>query len=107
MITGAKGESGNYFSTPTMAFVPKKQPITLSQSAVFQCSVIGNPKSSVTWLGKRGTPLRSQDGRLEVRHLTVKDAVEYTCIGRNFLGVSSQTAVLTVKERKFHFLLNL
>jgi len=58
----------------------------------------GNPKPSVRWLGKSGTPLRSLDGRLDVRHVTIDDAGEYTCIGRNALGITSQTAILTIIE---------
>lgn len=101
-ITGAKGESGDSFSPPAMVISPMKQTTVTKYNAVFQCYVVGNPKPTVTWVGKSGTPLRSQDGRLEVRHLTVEDAVEYTCIGRNFLGITSQTAILTVEKRKFH-----
>ena len=63
----------------------------------------GNPKPSVTWLGQNSTPLKSRDGRLEVREVTLDDVGEYTCIGRNLLGIASQTAILNVKESKFHF----
>ena len=87
-----------------MVISPMKQMTVPNYNAVFQCSVVGNPKPTVTWLGKSGTPLKSQDGRLEVRHFGVEEAVEYTCIGRNFLGITSQTAVL--KICKFHFLFN-
>lgn len=95
-IPGAKGEHGDSFQPPTLVISPMKHAITENQSAVFQCSVGGNPKPTITWLGKSGTPLRSMDGRLDVRHATFDDAGEYTCIGRNALGITSQTAFLTI-----------
>ena len=87
-----------------MVIFPMKKSVGDTLNAVFQCSVGGNPKPTVTWFGKNSTPLTSPDGRLEVRQVTFDDAGEDTCIGRNLLGIASQTAVFNV-ERKFHFLL--
>lgn len=100
---GPQAEPGESFSPPTVVISPMKKTITVKQSAVFQCSVGGKPKPRVTWLGQSSTPLKNRDGRLEVREVTLDDVGEYTCIGRNLLGIASQTAILNVKEGKFHF----
>ena len=103
-IPGAKAEANESFSSPTVVISPMKQTFKPKQSAVFQCSVGGNPKPTVSWLGKNSTPLTSREERLEMHDLTPDDAGEYTCIGRNLLGIASQTAILFVKEGKFHLL---
>ena len=66
-IPGTKGEPGESISTPAVVISPVNQTVRENQSAVFQCSVSGNPKPTVTWLGKSSAPLTSRDGRLEVR----------------------------------------
>ena len=105
-ILGAKGERGDSFSSPTMVILPRKQTTPEKHDAVFECAVVGNPKPTITWLGKNGSPLRSQDGRLDLAQVNSDDAGEYTCIGRNLLGITSQTAVLTVLQGKFHCLID-
>lgn len=100
-ILGAKGEPGDSFSPPTMVIFPRKQTIVQNHDAVFQCTVVGNPKPIITWLGKSSSPLRSQDGRLDLGQVNFVDAGQYTCIGRNSLGITSQTAILTVKPGTF------
>ena len=104
-LLGAQGEPGDSFSVPTMVIFPRKQTIAPAQNAVFQCTVVGNPKPTITWLGKSSSPLKSQDGRLDLGQVNFDDAGEYTCIGRNSLGITSQTASLTV-ERKFNCLID-
>jgi len=104
---GVKAEPGESFSPPTVVISPMKQTIIPKQSAVFQCSVGGNPNPTVTWITKSSTPIRSSDGRLELRDVTLDDVGEYTCIGKNLLGIASQTAILIAKEGKFRFLFNL
>lgn len=42
----------------------------------------------MTWLDESSTSLRNIDGRLEVRDVTLDDAGEYTCIGRNLRGTA-------------------
>ena len=96
-MPGAKGEPGESISPPKVKISPVKQTIKENQSALFQCSVSGNPKPTVTWLGKSGTP--NPDGRLEVSHVTLDDAGEYTCIGKNVLGAANQTAMLIVQGK--------
>jgi len=105
-IPGTKGEPGESISSPTVVISPINQTVKENQSAVFQCSVRGNPKPTVTWLGASSTPLRSRDGRLEVHDVTLEDTGEYTCIARNLLGTANQTALLIV-EGKFKGLINL
>ncbi|KAL9961345.1 hypothetical protein ACROYT_G030263 [Oculina patagonica] len=96
-ITGEKGEPGESISPPTVVISPMNQTVKENQSAVFQCSVSGNPKLTVRWLGPSSAPLRSLDGRLEFRHVTLDDAGEYTCVGRNLLGTVNKTAVMIVE----------
>ncbi len=96
-IPGAKGEPGESISPPTVVITPMNQTVKENQTAVFQCSVSGNPKPMVTWLGANRSPLRSPDGRLEVRHVTLDDAGQYTCVGRNLLGTANKTAVMIVE----------
>ena len=69
---------------------------------MFQCSVRGNPKPTVKWLGADSTPLSGRfsfdrDGRLEVRHVTLDDAGKYTCVGRNLLGTANKTTTMIVE----------
>ena len=105
-IPGAKGEPGESISPPTVVISPMNQTVKENQTAVFQCSVSGNPKPSVTWLGANSTPLRSHDGRLEVRHVTLDDAGQYTCVGRNLLGTANKTTMMIVEgiARRFIYL---
>ena len=55
-ILGAKGEPGDSFTPPTTVIFPRKQTIAEKHNVVFQCSVIGNPKPTITWLGKGSSP---------------------------------------------------
>ena len=84
---------------------PINQTIIENQSAVFQCSVSGNPRPTLTWLGESSALLKrhfhfDRDGRLEVSHVTLDDAGEYTCVGSNLLGTANQTALMIVQGMK-------
>ena len=105
-IPGSKGEPGESISSPTVVISPINQTVQENQGAVFQCSVNGNPKPTVTWLKASSTPLRSQDGRLEVNDVKLEDTGEYTCSARNLLGTANKTALLIV-EGKFIGLIKL
>ena len=81
---------------------PMTQTVKENRSAVFQCSVSGNPKPTVTWLKADSALLNGhfsfdRDGRLEVRHVTLDDAGKYTCVGRNILGKANKTAIMAVE----------
>ena len=102
---GAKGEPGESISPPAVVIFPMNQTVIENQSAVFQCSVSGNPRPTLTWLGQSSAPLKShfhfdRDGRLEVSHVTLDDAGEYTCVGSNLLGTANQTALMIVQGTK-------
>ena len=99
-IPGAKGEPGESISGPTIAISPVNQTVRENQSVVFQCSVSGNPQPTVMWLGVRNTPLRSREGRLVLPHVNLDDAGKYTCVGRNVLGLTNQSVLLTVEGKE-------
>ena len=103
-MPGAKGEPGESISLPTVVISPMTQTVKENQSAVFQCSVSGNPRPTITWLKDESSPLNGRfsfdhDGRLEVRHVTLGDAGKYTCVGRNLLGTANKTAMMTVEGK--------
>ena len=110
-MPGAKGEPGESISAPAVVISPMTQTVKENQSTVFQCSVSGNPRPTITWLEDDSSPLNGRfsfnhDGRLEVRHVTLDDAGKYTCVGRNILGTANKTAMMTV-EGKFKRLIYL
>ena len=103
-MPGAKGEPGESISPPRVVISPITQTVKENRSAVFQCSVTGNPKPIVTWLKADSAPLTGRfsfdsDGRLKVSRVTLDDAGKYTCVGRNLLGNENQTAVITVEGK--------
>ena len=103
-IPGAKGEPGEPISTPRMMISPTNQTVKENQSAVFQCSVSGNPKPTVSWLKWNSSVWTDRfrngpDGTLEVRHVTLEDAGKFICVARNILGVSNHSAILIVQGK--------
>ncbi|KAL9961355.1 hypothetical protein ACROYT_G030276 [Oculina patagonica] len=101
-LPGAKGEPGESISPPAVVISPMKQTVKENQTAVFQCSVSGNPRPTVTWLRANRAPLSGRfnfddDGRLEVHHVTLDDAGQYTCVARNLLGTANKTALMIVE----------
>ena len=102
-----KGEPGESISPPKVVISPVNQIVKENQSVVFQCSVSGYPKPTVTWLGKSNGTLTYRDGILVVRGVTLDDAGDYTCVGRNLLGTAIRTTSLIVEGKfqcLFHFL---
>ena len=96
-LPGVKGETGESISPPIVVISPMNQTVIENQSAVFQCSVSGNPMPTITWVRAKSPPLRSRNGRLEVRQVTLNDAGEYTCVGRNLLGTANKTTEMIVR----------
>ena len=51
-IPGTKGDPGESISPLTVVNSPMNRRVKENQASVFQCSVSGNPKPTVRWLGK-------------------------------------------------------
>ena len=103
-IPGAKGEPEQCIHSPTVMISPMKQTVKENQTAVFQCSVSGNPKPLVTWFKLNSSAWTDRfrygpDGRLEMRHVTLEDAGKFICVARNILGSVNQSATLIVEGK--------
>ena len=98
---GAKGDAGESISAPTVVISPMTKTLRENQSAIFRCSVIGNPKPSVMWFRSdrnwTGHFLYQSDGRLEIRGVSLTEAGMYTCVAKNVLGATNKSAILTVE----------
>ena len=108
-IPGAKGEPGESISPPIVVISPINQTVKENQRVVFQCSVRGNPKPSVTWLKWNSSVSTDRfsyglEGRLDMRHVTMEDAGKFICIARNILGSANQSAMLIVEGKMFNLM---
>ena len=110
-IPGIKGEPGESISAPKVTISPVSQ-LTVNQSntAVFFCSVSGNPTAKVTWTKVNGslpsdkTKLTS-DGLLQIKDVRLEDAGKYKCMAQNLLGNDEEVTALIVQSRPLKYLL--
>ena len=101
--SGAKGEPGESISAPTVAVSPAKLTVNESDSALFQCSVSGNPEPTVVWsrLVNQTEVSLSTVSRKMVRLRNVKgiDAGIYRCAATNILGKARAETQLVVNGK--------
>ncbi|KAK2570954.1 Peroxidasin-like protein [Acropora cervicornis] len=99
-MTGAKGEPGESISTPQVTVSPAKLTVNEGQSALFQCSVTGNPEPAVVWSRVNSHSGLSQPavsrGLWRLRNVKGSDAGIYRCSATNILGNAHQDTQLVV-----------
>ena len=104
-VPGIKGEPGESISVPKVTISPVSQlTVNESNTAVFLCSVSGNPAANVTWTKLNGSlpsdrVRATSDGLLEIKEVRLRDAGKYKCIARNLLGNDEKVAALIVQSR--------
>jgi len=102
-MPGAKGEPGESISAPTVAVAPAKLTVNESGSALFQCSVSGNPAPAITWskLEKQSEIRQSADsgGKLVLQSVMGSDSGVYKCSAANILGKAQALVQLEVNVR--------
>ena len=100
---GAKGESGESISFPVVAVSPTTLTVNESGSAMFQCSVSGNPQPTIAWSKpyQQSQVNRSTDsnGTLLITNVKWSDAGVYRCLGGNALGMIAATVRLVVNGK--------
>jgi len=102
---GAKGEPGESISAPTVAVAPSKLTVNESGSALFQCSVSGNPEPSLVWNKVDNQSKISQSvvsgGKLLLQSVTRSDSGVYKCSAANILGQAQALVRLEVNGEVF------
>ena len=100
---GAKGEPGESISTPTVAVSPAKMTVNESESALFQCSVTGNPEPTVAWSRMNNETEVSHSAvsgkMLRLRNVKGNDAGIYRCSATNILGKARAETQLEVNGK--------
>ena len=110
-IPGIKGVPGESISAPNVRISPASElTVNESNTAVFFCSVSGNPGAQLSWIKVNGSlPINrtkvSSGGLLQIKDIWLEDAGKYKCVARNLLGKDEETANLVVQSRlcKFRF----
>jgi len=100
-MTGLKGEPGESISSPEVTVSPVTQIVTENQTAIFYCSVSGNPRPVVTWSkvnGSLGEEVTStNDGKLEILDSSYNDTGMYICEAISALGQDQKMTNLVVE----------
>ena len=99
-MPGAKGKPGESISAPAVAVSPTTLTVNEGSSALFQCSVTGNPNPVVAWSRVNSQSVLSQSaisgGMFRLRTVKGSDAGIYRCSATNILGNASQDTQLIV-----------
>ena len=110
---GAKGEAGKSISAPSLLQRPVKKTANESQTAIFKCTVDGNPLPQVTWSKLNsslpvGRHVVHSSGALIVKDVRPGDEGVYSCTAKNLLGSVNASAKLIVQCKlcSFQFLLS-
>ena len=102
-MPGAKGEPGKSISAPMVAVSPAKLTVNEGSSALFQCSVTGNPEPAVTWSRVHSESVLSQSavsrGMFRLRNVKGSDAGIYRCSATNILGNAKEDSQLVVNGK--------
>ncbi|CAH3161243.1 unnamed protein product [Porites lobata] len=99
---GAKGEAGKSISAPSLLQRPAKKTANESQTAIFKCTVDGNPVPQVTWSKLNsslpvGRHVVQSSGALILKDVRPGDEGVYTCTAENLLGSVNASAKLVVQ----------
>ena len=105
---GAKGEAGKSISAPSLLQRPAKKTTNESQTAIFKCTVDGNPLPQVTWSKLNsslpvGRHVVQSSGALIVKDVRPDDEGVYSCTAKNLLGSVNASAKLIVHCKLFFF----
>ena len=105
---GAKGEAGKSISAPSLLQRPDKKTTNESQTAIFKCTVDGNPFPQVTWSKLNsslpvGRHVVQSSGALILKDVRPGDKGVYTCTAENLLGSVNASAKLVVQCKLFSF----
>ena len=105
---GAKGEAGKSISAPSLLQRPAKKTTNESQTAIFKCTVDGNPLPQVTWSKLNsslpvGRHVVQSSGALIVNDVRPDDEGVYSCTAKNLLGSVNASAKLIVHCKLFFF----
>ena len=101
---GAKGEAGKSISAPSLLQRPAKKTANESHTAIFKCTVDGNPFPQVTWSKLNsslpvGRHVVQSSGALILKDVRPEDEGVYRCTAKNLLGSVNASAKLIVQCR--------
>ena len=101
---GAKGEAGKSISAPSLLQRPAKKTANESHTAIFKCTVDGNPFPQVTWSKLNssltvGRHVVQSSGALILKDVRPEDEGVYRCTAKNLLGRVNASAKLIVQCR--------
>ena len=99
---GVKGEPGKSISAPSLLQPPVEKTVNESQTAIFKCTVDGNPQAHVTWQKQNsslpvGRHVVESTGTLIINDVRPEDGGLYSCWAENLLGGVNATAKLSVQ----------
>ena len=110
-ISGAKGEPGESISAPVVAVSPARLIVNEIGSALFQCSVSGNPSPTIVWnkLNKQSVIRISgtSGGMLLLKNVKGSDSGVYRCSAENILGHAQAQAQLVVNGKAILYFINI
>ena len=104
-MPGAKGEPGESISAPVVAVSPTKLTVNEGGSALFQCSVSGNPEPAMVWSKVDNQSEISQSavsgGKLLLKSVSGSDSSVYKCSAANILGQAQALVRLVINGEIF------
>ena len=100
-MPGAKGEPGESISAPVVAVSPKTLKVNEGGSALFQCSVSGNPNPVIVWskTNRQSSPSVASGAKLLLKNVRRSDSGTYNCSAVNILGQAQELVQLIVNGK--------